>query len=43
MAKVQLTLSELIDDVEAMRTAIEKHVDEMATQVAAWRAETKEV
>jgi hypothetical protein len=38
-----LTLSQLIDDVEAMRIAIEKHVDEMAAQVAAWRAETKEV
>jgi hypothetical protein len=38
-----LTLLQLIDDVEAMRTAVEKHVDEMAAQVAAWRAETKGV
>jgi 3-methyladenine DNA glycosylase/8-oxoguanine DNA glycosylase len=39
----ELTLTQLIDDAEAMRIAVEKHVNEMAAQVAAWRAENKEV
>jgi hypothetical protein len=38
-----LTLSQLIDDAEAMQIAVENHVNELEAQVTAWRARAKEI